>query len=1135
MRRTLKSPKRGLFVLTVVALGAICLLAVSSIMLASNQVRTSVNRRVQATVAVSAVVIGQQTSGLVELVSSYATRPSLIAGMQAGTGAGPAVQSSLASLAQARPGISASFVTDIHGTSLDTYPPEPSVYGTNFAYRNWFKGLVMSGRPYVSNAIETHEASHALAVTVTDYIRGENGRPIGVLGINYGLQSIRSFAAAVGRAQGIALTVTDRAGTSLTTSSGGGLVSMARDPRVRAALAGSSGLLDYSPVLADGRRGKEQLSAYAPVAGTGWAVIASVNKSTALSGLVRLRDLVLAISAVLVLMLLGTVRSVARSDRRQRDSARQIKSQDQALARLLESTHEAYFATDRSGIITAWNAQAEKLYGWSQQEALGRKLSDTVVPAVRLKGHLADLKRFRSGGGSDFIGTRSETVALHRDGHELPVEASSWANENNDGFSAFVHDISDRVAIHEEMARARDEAMKASQLKSEFLANMSHEIRTPMNGVIGMSNLLLNTDLDVTQRDYADTVCASAAALLTVIDDVLDFSKIEAGKLDVECVAFDLRSVIEQSALLLAASAEEAGLELTCRIDPTLPVAVNGDPGRLRQVLVNLLGNAVKFTSAGEVNLTASMVEQRPGDTVMVELAVHDTGIGMTGETLEHLFEAFSQADSSTSRRYGGTGLGLAISRQLVELMGGKLTVVSELGVGSTFTVLIPYAPAVAAPSTPEVADLVGVHALIVDDNLTNRHVLEEMVAVWGCSSVTTDGAEAALALLRAAVDENRPFDVLLLDLNMPGVDGYGLARAVCADPKLAHTPMVVLTSSAKRGEAEKTQQAGVVAYLTKPIFAGRLRGALDVALSAKGAVVHKSDRHVASPGLVNGRMLVVEDHVINQRVLTTMLASLGYRADVATNGVEALEAIRLERYDAVFMDCQMPVMDGYEATKKLRETEGADRHLCVIAVTATAMTADRERCIAIGMDDYLPKPISMAGLAAVLARWIPQRPDRGNGAAMARVGGTPAAAAGDAADLLQIDRPSSPNGAEPTGPDTPALDAQVVTRLERLGNAAGEDLMAQLSTLFLADADVRLSAMRLAFAGGDDAELIRSAHAMTGASANVGASVLAGLCATLEADGLSGCLAEGQDQLDAVQSELGRVRLALNLRTRKS
>jgi CheY-like chemotaxis protein/HPt (histidine-containing phosphotransfer) domain-containing protein len=572
-------------------------------------------------------------------------------------------------------------------------------------------------------------------------------------------------------------------------------------------------------------------------------------------------------------------------------------------------------------------------------------------------------------------------------------------------------------------------------------------------------------------------------------------------------------------------------LELTCRIDPTLPAAVKGDPGRLRQVLLNLLGNAVKFTFAGEVNLAASVAEQGLGETVIVELAVRDTGIGMTAETLEHLFEAFSQADSSTSRRYGGTGLGLAISQQLVELMGGKLSVVSELGVGSTFTALIPYALAVAAPSTPAVADLVGVHALIVDDNLTNRRVLEEMVAVWGCTSVTTDGAEGALALLRAAVDDNRPFDVLLLDLNMPEIDGYGLARAVCADPRLAHTPMVVLTSSAQRGEAEKTQQAGVVAYLTKPIFAGRLRGALDIALSAKVAVVPRREPQFGFPELANGSVLVVEDHAINQRVLTTMLASLGYRADVATNGVEALEAIRREHYDAVFMDCQMPVMDGYEATEKLRETEGTDRHICVIAVTATAMAADRERCLAVGMDDYLAKPISLAGLAAVLARWVPQHSDRSI-TAMEGAAGTPAAAADDGEQRLQLDRHNDAAAAEPFDSSGAALDAQVVERLEQLGTAAGEDLMAQLATLFLADADIRLLAMRVAFASGDAGALVRSAHAMSGASANVGASVLAGLCATLEADG---GLTAGQAQLEALQLELGRVRLALNLRTRKS
>jgi len=991
------SPRRSAVLWTLLALVPVALLAATSIVLASNQVTSVVNKQVSTTAGVSAAVIGRQTTDLVELVHSYATRPTLIAGVEAGARGSVAVQHDLASLAGAVPGISATFITDIHGTSRNTYPPEPTIYGTNFAYRDWFKGLVATGRPFVSNAIVTKEASHALAVTITDYVRAPDGRPIGVLGANYSLQSIGAFAASVGRAQGITLEVTDRAGTSLTAGGAHGLVSVAGDPRVRAALAGHSGVRDYAPLLAGGHRGPKQLSAYAPIAGTHWTVLAWIPESVAFAGLVRLRNTVLAITALLVLMLLAAVRVMTRSDRRRRDSELALQRRDRELARVLESTDEGFLSIDRDGTITAWNARAEELYGWTAEEVIGRSLAETVIPAEGREGYAAELVAYRAGADSTVVGHRVEVRAVHRDGHEIPVEVGLWAHADGEGFSAFAHDITERVTMQAELETARDEAMQASRLKSEFLANMSHEIRTPMNGVVGMSGLLLKTELNVTQRAYAETVCLSAEALLTVINDILDFSKIEAGKLDVETISFDLRAVVEESAVLLAARAQQEGLELTCRIDPAIPPTLLGDPGRLRQVLLNLLGNAVKFTSEGEVNLVARLAGERPDGHATVELSVRDTGIGMSPPTLEHLFDAFTQAESSTARRYGGTGLGLAISRQLVELMGGALTVTSQSGAGSTFSAVIPFALGVAAASDGR-ADLVGVHALIVDDNTTNQLVLQEMVTAWGCTTAIADGAREAITLLHEGVVDDRPFDVVLLDLNMPGIDGFALGRMVSADPELAHTPMVMLTSSAQRGEAETSQQAGIVAYLTKPVRSAQLRGALDIALSARqsgtrsipaatpdGAVkpnsasrngftgTHGFDKVAEPPSLTADApvVLVVEDNSINQMVFTALLESVGYRSEVVENGRDALEALDLKDYAAVFMDCQMPVMDGFETTQELRRREGADQHTCVIAVTATAMASDRERCLDAGMDDYLTKPIDEHELVDKLNHWL--------------------------------------------------------------------------------------------------------------------------------------------------------------------
>jgi PAS domain S-box-containing protein len=1003
VRRPALRASRNIVVLTLVALLPVGLLAASSIVLATHQIDRDADRQVQTTAAVSAVVVGQETTELIALMQSYVLRHSLITDVSGGAGADTSIETNLANLAGAFPGISASFVTTKGGTSLATYPPEPAVYGTNFAYRDWYQGLVRTGRPYVSNAIVTKETSHALAITVTDYIRNTQGVPVGILGVNYTLQAIAVYATHVARAQGITLEVTDRVGTSLTAGGAHGLVSVAGDPRVKAALAGRTGLLNYAPRQAGGGHGPAELSAYTPVAGTGWTVIASVPDSAAFAALDRLRETVLAITAVLVLILIVGVRLVAVAERRRRDSEGLVQARDRDLARVLEATDFAFVSVDRSGAITQWNDRAEDIYGWSTSEVVGRQVEMLIPAADRHEYRDRLATRFGRTTASE-IGERREMAALHRDGHEITVEVVVWLHDDGLGFSSFIHEISERVAIAAALEEARDQALAASRMKSEFLANMSHEIRTPMNGVIGMSGLLLKTELDETQRDYAETVCSSAEALLTVIDDILDFSKIEAGKLDVESVSFDLRAVVEESAVLLAARAQQKNLELTCHIDAALPPALRGDPGRLRQVLLNLLGNAVKFTATGEVNVSAQLAHDEVDGVVSVELLVRDTGIGMTGESLEHLFDAFTQAESSTSRRFGGTGLGLAISRQLVELMGGILSVTSEVGVGSTFVAVIPFPVSEATVMGSVVTDLDGVRVLIVDDNVTNQRVLQEMVGGWGCLATNAGGVEQALRLLGqvAATDD---FDVILLDLNMPDLDGYDLARMVRADPRLADIPMIMLTSSAQRGEAEKTEQAGIVAYLTKPVRSALLHSAMSSALQAVSAgppgvaassaaappaaappvaVAPVAGPPVSGPEATElvassppgpfddeSTVLLVEDNVVNQKVFSAMLASIGYRVDVAENGFDALEAMERHHYGAVFMDCQMPVMDGYQTTEKIREREGADRHTKVIAVTASAMASDRDRCLDAGMDDYMTKPLKAVDLAAKLTFWL--------------------------------------------------------------------------------------------------------------------------------------------------------------------
>ena len=977
---------------TVAVLLAAGLLAASIIVVASRQLTDQVNKRLQATAAVSAVMAGQHTSDLASLLHSYATRPSLITELETGS-ASPATSLSaqLVSLGESGDGFSGAFIADLQGNLIDVQPADPALIGMNFAFRDWYKGLLASGGPYVSSAFQTALPGHPLVIAVADYIRGSGGHPLAMIVAIYSLDSLHAFSTNIARAQGVSLLVTDQAGTLLSAGGGHGLVSVIGDLRVQRARAGQTGLLNYAPSRPSGGRGPKELSAYSPVAGSGWTVTASLPDRVAFAGVVTVRDTVLAITALLVLFVLAGAAVMVRVDRRRRQSEMQVQHRDRQLARMVESTDEAFLSTDASGVVIAWNSCAEALFGWPASEALGRRYGDLLVPSVKEGEPRVGATPLDAGTDHGPMDGRIELTLLHRDGHEMQVEVGMWARDDGEGFSGFVHDISERVRATAEMEAGRDQALAASRLKSEFLANMSHEIRTPMNGVVGMSGLLLETDLDHEQRDFAETVSGSAEALLTVIDDILDFSKIEAGKLDIEIVPFDLGKVVEESALLLAARANQNGLELTCQIDPALPPSLRGDPGRLRQVLLNLIGNAVKFTYHGEVAVTTRLVDNKVDDRLMVELSVRDTGIGVTEKTLEHLFEAFTQADTSTTRRYGGTGLGLAISRQLVELMGGTLTATSELGVGSTFSALIPFGKGTDSPPPKRTADLTGLRVLIVDDNDTNRRVLREMMGGWGCRSATAATAEKAMVLMRRAAQHSSPFDVVLLDFNMPDLDGHGLARLIRAEPLLEHVPMVMLTSSGHPDKAEGSE-LGIAGYLTKPVRAAQLRSILDTVLlpstevgpdaSSQRSETAKSDRSQASNSQEaveydtpeQPRVLLVEDNLVNRKVFELMLGRLGYQVDVATNGIDALTSLDSQRYAAVLMDCQMPVMDGYQATEQLRRNEGSTRHTPVIALTASAMTEDRDRCLEAGMDDYLAKPVKADSLASVVRRWAPSR-----------------------------------------------------------------------------------------------------------------------------------------------------------------
>ncbi len=659
---------------------------------------------------------------------------------------------------------------------------------------------------------------------------------------------------------------------------------------------------------------------------------------------------------------------------------------------------------------------------------------------------------------------------------------------------SFMHDITERRQFEEELAKARDLALESARLRSEFLANMSHEIRTPMNGIIGMTRLLLDTPLSPAQQEFTQTIRDSADSLLTILNDILDFSKASAGKLQFDEIDFDVRATVESALDLFALQAEDKGLEIVSFVDDPVPRIVRGDPGRLRQVLTNLIGNAIKFTPAGEVVVSAYKQSETAGE-VTLRFEVRDTGIGIAVEAQSGLFNPFVQADSSMTRKYGGTGLGLAICVQIVAHMKGRIWLNSAPGRGSTFQFLASFKRAdEELPDSTEVgAALAHSRILIVDDNLSNRMVLHHQLSSWHIAHDAVDSGAAALELLRREAQSSHPYDIALLDLHMPGMSGIELASAIRGDRRIASTRLLMLASAAGRTTEDRAVEA-IDAWLSKPVKQSQLFDCLIKLVHGDQAVAGTAFSSRPEPELAVTdateqvtapvRILVAEDNITNQKVALGLLRELGYRAaDVVANGIEALEALIRVPYDIVLMDCQMPEMDGYEATAEIRRREQQKRHTIVIAMTAHALAGEREKCLAAGMDDYLAKPVELEQLAVILKRWT-------------AFTGPRAALTNDSVD----------------GQAAP-LNPEVLAKWRSLPSGEGNDLLSELIDIYLLELDDYLSAMRVAMGERDHSQLARVTHALKGSSASIGATEMAKLCAELEQMMLNAAL-EGADAL---------------------
>ena len=1239
--RLLAARRPSLAVLPAFAVVAMVLVAVLGVVVqrvATSELRDEVDSRLAAVASTSAAALRRELAGTERLVASYAERKMLAAAVTDQAASSFDVDElarHLSSLVLADTGIEAAAAADLDGWAR--VRGRESFELVDVSGERWYRDVLRGRRPVVVTTDTSQLARDLRVVVATPIPEAPGDGIVGVLAVAYELGRLQSLADGSAADHGVGIAVADESGTVIVSSSPHHPLGQPLDPRLRqggadlpATLAGQAGRPGAGiPVMADVARLDD----------VGWTVVAEVPADEALSGVARIRRVVLLLTALLVVVFGGAalrlrtvVRGYERSERITRDQARRIE-------RMVAAAGDAFFSVDAHARVQEWNPRAEELFGWAADEVMGRSVIDVVVPPARRAAAGRLMQQFLAS-GQDAVTTSWSEVELQRcDGTLIPVEVTLWAVRDiggwqisaflrdltarreaqrereraagrfrqllhaiddgvfgidRDGLCTFVNpaaahafgydgdellgadhhelvhhhhadgrpyaredclaaltlqtgargrrddevfwrrdgssfpveyscapvvedgdvvgavvtftDITARKALERDLSEAHAQAMEASRLKTDFLATMSHEIRTPMNGVAGMAELLLHTDVSTEQLEYVETIRASCDALLRVIDDVLDFSKIEAGHIELEAIEFDVTSTVEDVARLVAPRAHAKEVELTVAVEPDVPRVVVGDPGRLRQVLLNLVGNAVKFTEDGEVAIEVRASEMSE-DPHLVLFEVRDTGIGISPAQRARLFERFQQGSSETRRTFGGTGLGLAIARDLVELMGGTIDVRSEIGRGSTFTVALPFADAHISDVPARAGralSLRGVRILVVDDNATNRTLLVRNLSLWGALPESVPDGHAAVDATRAAARRGEPFDVALVDHLMPGIGGLDVARILGEDDLTASVRVILLTSSARPGEGRQARAAGVYGYLTKPIVESALldslREVLDMPADQPPAhlVTRHSlrDRRGTTP--IAPHLLLVEDNEVNRRVATRVLAKMGYRVDVAPTAGDALEAVTEHPYDAILMDCQLPDMDGYEAARLIRAAEGCHERIPIVAVTASATRAEQARCFAAGMDAFIAKPVRWHDLGATLERLL--------GVAEARTFSGAASAAA-------------------THDTTGAIDRVVLD--DALGGI-GRDAAADVIELFIETTERSLAELRHALTTGDSRRAAQLAHALRGSSGIFGARELMALFSRLEEQAPSASGSPAVDILTSIETAFDDVRREL-------